>query len=261
MAQKKSVDYLVEYAKEQVGRPYWGGTYGKKATESLLKSKRAAYPSLYPIPGNPPFTSQFGQKVHDCNGLVNAARVCPTPDSEPVGGYPNPYYSVAGLAKACIDMGKTTKDAQLSFGELVFRGNRGHVGVYADGYVYHAKGHRWGVVKEKYSYNQWQEHGKFTECFEYHDEPTPTPTPTPRPEDTKMTLIRKGSKGKPVTLWQQILQINGMSLGKYGIDGDFGADTEKATKELQKRFFPNQKAEWDGIVGDKTWTKGFESCN
>ena len=99
----KSVSYLIEYAKAQVGRPYWCGTYGKIASQQLLDYKRNQYPEMYPNPGRPPFTSQFGQKVHDCNGLIYAASVCDTPDSVP-NIYPNPY------TKTLLYLVKITKD-------------------------------------------------------------------------------------------------------------------------------------------------------
>ena len=85
--------------------------------------------------------------------------------------------------------------------------------------------------------------------------PTPTPTPTPRPEDTKMRTIKKGSKGDAVKLWQQIMVINGIDIGKWGIDGDFGSATQTATNKFKKQVGLTQ----NGTVDDATWTKGLES--
>lgn len=84
----------------------------------------------------------------------------------------------------------------------------------------------------------------------------PTPTPTPkRPEDTKMRTIKKGSKGDTVKLWQQIMVINGIDIGKWGIDGDFGTATQTATNKFKKQVGLTQ----NGTVDDATWTKGLES--
>ena len=35
---------LVEYAKAQLGKPYWGGTFGQVASAGLLVQKRTQYP-------------------------------------------------------------------------------------------------------------------------------------------------------------------------------------------------------------------------
>ena len=80
-----------------------------------------------------------------------------------------------------------------------------------------------------------------------------------------MRLIMTGSKGDAVKLWQEIMVINNIKVGTppalLKVDGDFGEKTKAATIAFQKHAFPTEKWEWDGIVGDKTWTKGFESCN
>lgn len=40
-------------------------------------------------------------------------------------------------------------------------------------------------------------------------------------------------------------------MGQHGIDGDFGADTEKAVKAFQKKYGVPGGA--DGIVGNNNW--------
>lgn len=238
----KKVDYLVEYAKAQVGRPYWMGTYGQRGDATLLAYKRSQYPKGYPTPGNPAFTSQYGYKVHDCNGLVYAASECDTPDSTP-NKYPNPYYGVSTLYQHCSDKGYLTKETKLVKGELLFSNNLGHVGIYGgDGYVYHAAGHAYGVLKSQFNYTSWTHHGKFTEMYDYEG------------TDKKLTItqpptIRKGSTGSAVKDWQALLLAEGYALPKYGIDGDFGSETDKATREWQK----DVKIEVDGIVGPISW--------
>ena len=68
-------------------------------------------------------------------------------------------------------------------------------------------------------------------------------------------MLQKGSKGDSVRALQVLLIGYGFSCGKWGADGDFGAGTESAVKAYQKKVFPNAPAEWDGIVGSKTWNK------
>ena len=74
---------------------------------------------------------------------------------------------------------------------------------------------------------------------------------TKKASDTKMTQIKEGSSGKAVKIWQAIVGVK--------IDGEFGPNTEKATIAFQKKAFPKNKNEWDGIVGEKTWKAGLES--
>lgn len=62
-----------------------------------------------------------------------------------------------------------------------------------------------------------------------------------------MPVIKKGSKGKAVKVWQVIIGA--------AIDGEFGKKTEDKTKEFQKEH--GLKA--DGVVGKYTWSKGLGS--
>ena len=63
-----------------------------------------------------------------------------------------------------------------------------------------------------------------------------------------MTTLKHGSKGEEVKTLQN-------SLNKYGygltVDGSFGAKTEAAVKDYQKKYGLST----DGIVGAKTWSK------
>jgi hypothetical protein len=54
------------------------GTFGHKASESLLRQKAAQYPVYYKADD---FATQYGEKVHDCSGLIKGYLFCDTPDS------------------------------------------------------------------------------------------------------------------------------------------------------------------------------------
>lgn len=69
---------------------------------------------------------------------------------------------------------------------------------------------------------------------------------------TKINL-KKGSKGETVKEIQKILQTKGYY--KYKIDGQYGTETEKAVKQLQKQQGNSQ----DGVFGPKTCKKYNES--
>lgn len=75
---------------------------------------------------------------------------------------------------------------------------------------------------------------------------TPTTIPTAKMTVT-LPVLSRGSAGVPVRMWQCILQIFP--------DGIFGADTEARTESWQKEHGLTA----DGIVGKKTWSKGFKS--
>lgn len=77
----------------------------------------------------------------------------------------------------------------------------------------------------------------------------PDKNTTTEEDDIDMRTIKQGSTGKAVEIWQVI-------IGKT-VDGKFGKDTKAGTIELQKKAFPNDPDEWDGIVGPKTWKAGF----
>lgn len=66
-----------------------------------------------------------------------------------------------------------------------------------------------------------------------------------------LNQLSKGSKGKQVETLQHLLVASGLSVGKYGADGDFGNATLDAVKAFQKK----KGLTADGIVGAKTWEK------
>lgn len=66
-------------------------------------------------------------------------------------------------------------------------------------------------------------------------------------EDYNMRIIKKGSKGKAVKIWQIIIGVTA--------DGLFGANTEATTKTWQSKHGLTS----DGVVGSKTWKAGLES--
>lgn len=63
------------------------------------------------------------------------------------------------------------------------------------------------------------------------------------------SLIKKGSKGNLVRIAQEKLIVKGYKLPKYGVDGDFGAETEEVVKQLQR----DAGIGVDGIIGSDTW--------
>lgn len=78
--------------------------------------------------------------------------------------------------------------------------------------------------------------------------------------DYKRLLINKGKpylKGEDVRAVQNALVNGGFSVGKHGVDGIYGQDTEKAVKAYQKTY----GLKVDGIVGSITWGHLFREQN
>ncbi len=82
---------------------------------------------------------------------------------------------------------------------------------------------------------------------------------TPETKKAPLTILKKGSQGRDVSLWQTFLNTQGIGVT---VDGDFGPKTVKATKAYQKQSGIGV----DGEVGPKTIKsavkhgfKGFEA--
>ena len=155
---------LIEYAKAQVGKPYWYGTYGQISDSNLYGCKKRQYPKYYTAND---FTSQYGQKVHDCIGLIKGYLFSDV-DEKGIALNPNssiPKYNAkydvnAKGMYACSGIKGSNASFPYINGLLVYKGTSPsyihHVGIYSDGYVYEAKGHAYGVVKTPFRLSEWQ---------------------------------------------------------------------------------------------------------
>lgn len=186
----------------------------------------------------------IGHVVADCSGLFVWA-------FKKLGGA-IAHGSNSIYDRYCTTKGKLTDSIKKTLipGTAVFTGDakaHGHIGLYiGDGKVIEASGTQAGVCISNLSAGKWTYYGLLKSIN--YDVSVPTPTPIPV-DDSELPILRKGSKGKYVTLLQTKLKNKGYDLGKYGVDGDFGSVTEKAVKEFQK----DNGLTVDGIVGEKTW--------
>jgi len=80
------------------------------------------------------------------------------------------------------------------------------------------------------------------------------PVPQAEPDEGHPTLS-KGSRGSAVRDLQKRLEAMGYALPRWGVDGDFGQETERAVRLFQQV----NSLEVDGIVGPKTWAKLADS--
>ncbi len=140
----------------------WLGTFGHKATESLLRQKEMQYPDYYKADD---FISQYGQKVHDCSGLIKGYLFCKDAES---------FYSSYDIEiDTGINYDNCTEKGELEDmpdipGILLFK--PGHVGVYiGNGKVIEARGHDYGVVETNLVGRGWTKWGK-CKFIEYVDD-------------------------------------------------------------------------------------------
>lgn len=244
---------LVEYAVAQLGKPYWYGTFGQTANSGLLAAKRQQYPGYYTAND---FASQFGQKVHDCVGLIKGYLWCDTPDGEPIYKASQDV-AVSGLFMVCPENGSIDTMPDIP-GVCVFMQDMSHVGVYiGGGYVVEATGHARGVVKTKLAGRGWGLWGK-PRWISYEAAATPA-----QPEQTTtqatasaltvtgLPLLRYGDKGECVRSAQLLLIGRGYSCGRCGADGEIGQDTYNAIIAFQRASGLQQ----DGIIGAQTWAR------
>lgn len=150
---------LVAYAKAQLGRPYWYGTFGQKSTANLLSQKAKQYPTQYSGSRVKTATAKhLGVKVHDCVGLIKGYLWCDSATDDTPKYNANQDKSANGMYNACKERGYIDTLPELA-GVLVFFD--GHVGVYiGNGEVIEARGFDYGVVKTKLSARPWTRWGK-----------------------------------------------------------------------------------------------------
>ena len=200
---------LVEYAKAQLGLPYWYGCFGQISTKELYESKKKQYPSFY---SSTDYVKQYNKKVHDCIGLIKGYLWSDTPTSIPKYNGSQDV-TADGMLAICKEKGDISTIPELP-GVLVF--SKQHVGVYiGDGYVIEARGHKYNVVKTKLSERGWKNWGKcpWIEYGETKKEPVNTP------KENLVLAFQKAALADDKTL-----------LPKYGADGDYGSETAEAMR-------------------------------
>lgn len=144
---------LVAYCKKQLGLPYWWGTFGQIATKTLYEQKKRQYPNQYLWTD---FKNQFGQRVHDCVGLIKGYMWSDEKGRITYNSLQDK--DVSGMMKQCTALGPVCNIPEVP-GLLVFM--KSHVGVYiGNGKVIEAKGHAYGVVETELKKRPWEMFGR-----------------------------------------------------------------------------------------------------
>lgn len=141
----KNANGLVAYCQAQLGKPYWYGTFGQKATEKLWNDKAAQYPKYYTTIRKNKASKLFGTgvKVHDCSGLIKGYMMCESADAEPKY-LPEYDFSANAFYSRAQEKGSIKTIPEIP-GIAVWRNN--HIGVYiGGGNIIEAKGFDYGVI-------------------------------------------------------------------------------------------------------------------
>jgi len=223
---------LAEYCEKvyKAGWVYWYGTYGKRCTQSLYESKKKQYPSHYGSSRTSGYMRDIaeGRTCADCVGMIKAFFWSGGEfGAEPKYGTNHcPDKSANGMIAICSQTGpiSTIPDEP---GLVVWKD--GHIGVYVGGgYTVEMKGFDYDCKRNKVKSGPWTKWGRLPASMITYDE---TPEPTPEPEPVG---LRRGDHGSAVTKMQQaLLKWDAGCLPRYGADGDFGSETEKAVKAFQ----------------------------
>jgi len=225
-----------------------GELYTKELAEKWGKTRNA--PSSWKKSDASYFTGAckhwYGFRIEDCSGMVV--------DAHRAGG------------KSYSDRRADTFHEQFKGGgrikeipEIPGLGvwKPGHIGVYVgNGRVVECRGKDYGTVETPLSSQPWKEWGYFRDV-EY---PPVSWAVEKYPALQKGNYDRKKNyalkKGDPngykyVKIMQNALEAKGCSVGKHGIDGDFGKDTRAALVSFQKANGLTS----GGVCKTDTWRK------
>lgn len=245
---KKTASGLVAYAKAQLGRPYWLGGCGHKASKDLYNQNktRLGYGS-WDI-----YDQDVGKKVHDCCGMIKGYCWTDGPDAFFTGG--KQYQSngckdwgVSDMYKQCKTKGAINTIPETP-GLLVFNESLGHVGIYiGNGEVVEAYNTNKDVVKTTLKTRNFVYWGK-APWIEYDTEKKPVPV------EKKYTEIVKQFQDWLNDNYGKYFKNDSIIKGLLALDGSCGAKTKRAATyamqvELNKL---GAKLVVDGGCGPKT---------
>lgn len=243
-------EHFKEFCLSMVGQPYWYGTTGNRATESLLKRKTAQYPTHYPASRTERYKKDIRNKKIVCDCIGGCKAYAWTGGGEALlkaletGG----SYALKSGANGCPDksangMFAYAKAKGMPNGDIktlpdlsgIALWKDGHVGyTVGDGYLVEWRSFAYGCVKTKISQRNFEK-WYYLPFIDYAQ------------SGNAVRDLKRGMAGADVVRMQKALMEAGYILPKYGADGDFGQETEEALKRFQSDNGINP----DGVFGDK----------
>lgn len=255
-------EHFAAFCLSMVGQPYWYGTVVYKCSENLLSRKAKQYPSHYGSSRTSRYKQDIAAKKVCADCIGGSKGYAWTGGGKGVLesiGTSNVFSSKYG-SNGCPDKGANSmfsyaKSKGMDWGSIstlpeivgLALHKDGHVGYYiGNGYAVEWRGFNYGCVKTKVAGRGWKYWYKLP-FIDYNDGATQV---TPPSVDVPLgsRLLKKGNTGSDVKAMQELLVQLGYALPKYGTDGEFGSETEKAVLAFQK----DTELEQDGKYGDKT---------
>lgn len=254
MTNTEFVNKLLEVRKYNT--KYAKGTFGQRATDSLIDQKAKQYPKWYDdkrvrdLKATPDDT-----RVFDCCGLGKAV----------LWDFPNVVYESNGVPDlsdatmwdACKE--KSNDFSKIELGEVLWI--KGHVGFYiGNGKAIECTANWSGNVQitavanigkiAGFNSRKWTGHGKL-KYITYNA--SSNSSDKPKVDYSKFPILKKGSRGTYVRILQELLVAHGYNPN--GIDGIFGNGCLNAVKKFQSENtdINGNKLVVDGCVGQKTW--------
>lgn len=220
----KTASGLVEYCKKQVGKPYWLGGFGQKATKALYNQNktRLGYGSW------DVYDQDVGKKVHDCCGMIKGYCWTDSPDAF----FESPQYvtngcgdwNVAMMYSRCTETGSIKALPEIP-GLLLFNASKGHVGVYiGNGELIEAHSTARDVIKSKVKDRNFTMWGKAS-WIKYDTESN---RPTPTPNQNFMTPVHIFQDWLNDT-YGEYFKHDSEIAGYLSVDGSCGKKTKKAS--------------------------------
>ena len=255
-------EHFAAFCLSMVGQPYWYGTVVYKCSDSLLSRKTAQYPSHYGSSRTSRYKQDIAAKKVCADCIGGSKGYAWTGGGKGVLesiGTSNVFSSKYG-SNGCPDKGANSmfsyaKSKGMDWGSIstlpeivgLALHKDGHVGYYVgNGYAVEWRGFNYGCVKTKVAGRGWKYWYKLP-FIDYNDGAAQvTPPSVDVPFGSR--LLKRGDKGGDVKAMQELLLQLGYALPKYGADGEFGSETEKAVLAFQKEA----ELEQDGKYGDKT---------
>lgn len=169
--EEKTPDGLVEYARAQLGAPYWQDAYGQTATLGLLNNMSWKHPGVIK---KEEYLGDLGRKVFDDAGLIKGYLWSSSIDARPRYDHER-NWTAAEIYANSKTKGRVEGCNTLKNGTLLYRGESedkiDHIGVYSEkGMVYHAKDREHGVVAEPFIKEDWS---YWSDLPEYTADPFP----------------------------------------------------------------------------------------
>lgn len=229
-------EHFAAFCQKMVGQPYWYGTTGHRATESLLKRKTAQYPTHYTSSRTSRYKKDIENKaiVCDCIGGCKAYAWTGGGESLLRALKTGESFSSKYGANGCPDrsangMFTYAKSKGMPYGEMSSLPDLNGIALWKDGHVGYTVGNGKCVEWRSFSYGcvttaiarRGFEAWFFLPFLDYGENLI-----------IKRDL-KRGMTGKEVAEMQKQLMNAGYALPKYGADGDFGRETEAALKKFQ----------------------------